>query len=75
MLDVHADLVAAGADTHKGDPVSVGFVHIGLDLENKGGKAFFHRVNGADVGISGRGRQGHFQEVLQEDLDAEVVEG
>ena len=37
---VHALLEFTGADTDKGDPVSVGWIHVGLNLEDKASKAF-----------------------------------
>ena len=74
VLDVHADIVFARADADKGDPVSVGLVHIGLNLEDEGRESVFHGVHRALVRHAGRRRGRHLQEVLQKDLDTEVVE-
>jgi len=75
MLNIHPDLIAAGADAHEGNAVTVGFVHICLDLENKGGKALLHGIHRPLVRIAGRGRERHLQEILQKDLHAEIVQG
>ena len=74
MPDIHSDVVFSGADPDKCDPVSVGFVHIGLDLEDKSGKIVFYRIDLPLVRHAGRRRRRHLQEMLKEDLDAEVVE-
>ncbi len=43
MVDFHACLEFAGADTHESDTVPVSLIHIGLDLKHKGGKVLlFH---------------------------------
>ena len=73
MPYIHACLELAGADAHKGDPVPVGLVHIGLDLEDKSGEIrFFHRIDKSLVRHPGKGGCGHLKEMLQEGLHAEI---
>ena len=49
MVDFHSGIEFAGADTHKCDSVSVGFVHVCLNLKDKRGKFFRHRIDHATV--------------------------
>ena len=74
VLDIHSDVVLARTDADKSDPVSVGLVHIGLDLEDKSGKLVFYGIDRSLVRHAGRRRGRHLQEMLKEDLNAEVVE-
>ena len=68
-------LKLAGADAHEGDPVPVGLVHVGLNLEHEGGEGGVKGVHHRVPGHPGQGRHGHLQEVLQKRLHAEVVQG
>ena len=65
-------LELARADAHEGQPVTVGLVHVRLDLEDEGGKIGAERIDHAAVGLARQGARGHAQELLQEGLDAEV---
>ena len=69
------NLKLAGADAHEGQPVPVGLVHIGLDLEDEGGEVLGEHVHLAGVRHPGQGRRGHAEELLQERLHAEGGEG
>ena len=68
-------LELAGANPHKGQPVPVGLVHVGLNLENKGGEVRGEGIHHAAVCRPGQGRRGELQEGLQERLNAEVGKG
>ena len=66
MEGLHAALELAGADAHKGDAVTVGLVHVGLDLEDEGRElvaAGVHRLAGQAVHTGQRGG-GEPQEVF-----------
>ena len=74
MVSLHAALELAGADAHKGDAVTVGLVHVGLDLEDEGRElvaAGVYGLAGQAVHAGQRGG-GEPQEVLQKRLHAEV---
>ena len=74
MVSLHTAFELAGADAHKGDAVTVGLVHVGLDLEDEGRElvaAGVHRLAGQAVHTGQRGG-GEPQEVFQEGLHAEV---
>ena len=64
MIYLHARIKLSGTDTHKGHSVSMLGIHIGLNLKDKGGKCFLHRVDHTLIGLSGKGRLGHGQEML-----------
>ena len=49
MINLHSGIKFTGADTHECDSVSVGFVHIGLNLEDKCRKIFRHRIDHTTV--------------------------
>ena len=71
----HAALEGAGGDARVGRPVAVALVEVRLQLEDHGrevGARHRQRAAVQQVQVAGRGRQAH--EVLQEDVDAEVVE-
>jgi hypothetical protein len=51
VADLHAPAEAAGADAEKSDPVAVGRIHVGLDLESK-------PENSSSSGQTGRGSAG-----------------
>ena len=72
VVVLRVPLELAGADPHKGDPVPVGLVHVGLDLEDKGGEVLGEGVDLPDVRNAAEGGRGHAQELLQEGLHAEV---
>ena len=71
VVDLHVPGELAGGDAHKGDPVPVGLVHVGLDLEDKGGKVRGEGVDDLVAGGPGQGRGGHVQKFVQERLHAE----
>ena len=64
-----------GANPHKRQPIPVGFVHIRLNFENKGGKIRVKGINDTAVRRPGQRRRGQLQEGLQEGLNAEVRQG
>ena len=72
MVDFFVGIKFSGADPHKSNPVAVVFVHVGLNFEHKGGKIRIRRVDQSAVRHPGKGRTGHFQEVLQEGFYAEI---
>ena len=72
MVYFHSRIKFSGADPHKSHSVTVLWVHIGLNFKDKGGKCLFHRINHALVGLSGKGRLGHRQEMLQKGLHTKV---
>ena len=45
MAHLHALAVLARADPHKGNPVAVARVHVGLDFENKATELGFCRID------------------------------
>ena len=53
----------------------MGLVHIGLDLEHKGGEVLAEHIHLPLVADTGQGRRGHAEELLQERLHAEGGEG
>ena len=58
VVSLHAALELAGADAHKGDAITVGLVHVGLDLEDEGRElvaAGVHRLAGQAVHTGQRG--------------------
>lgn len=55
MIYLHACLKFTGADTHKGNSVSVGFIHVGLNLEYKGAELIVKRIYLPSVVFLGRG--------------------
>ena len=75
MVVLRVPLELAGADAHEGQPVPVGLVHVGLDLEHKGGEVLAEDIHLPLVADAGQGRRGHAEELLQEGLHAEVGEG
>ena len=75
MKILRVPLKLAGADAHEGQPVPVGLVHIGLDLEHKGGEVLAEHIHLPLVADTGQGRRGHAEELLQERLHAEGGEG
>ena len=64
----------AGADAHKGQPVPVGLIHVGLDLEHKGGEIRAEGIDGAAVGHTAQRGRRQLQEGFQEGLNAEVCQ-
>ena len=71
--DLHTALEAARTDPDKGDPVPVGRVHIGLDLECKPGKAVFIRGHITRNRFSDPGRRRHFHKCVQHLPDTEII--
>ena len=59
MQHVHAALKFTGANTCKRNAVAVGFIHVRLNFENKGGEVRAGRLNESGAGVSRkrRGRQ------------------
>ena len=72
MIDFHSGIKLTGTDPHESHSVSVLRIHIGLNLKDKGGKCFLHRVDESLVGHSRERGLRHFQEMLQEGFHAEV---
>jgi hypothetical protein len=75
MADHHVFLKFARANPHKGDPVPVFGVHVGLQLKHKARKVF---VGGGDVtggAGSGAGFEGIFQKRFQKELHTKVSHG
>ncbi len=72
---VLAPLEFTGADAHEGDAVPVGFVHVGLNLEDEGGEAVVLGIHRLTFRFPGQGRGGHTQKTFQERFDTEVVQG
>jgi hypothetical protein len=71
----HAALERAGGDARVGGAVAVAPVEVGLQLEHDGREvraAHRHRPAVGRVEVGGRRRQPH--EVLEEGVDAEVVQ-
>jgi hypothetical protein len=64
----------AGADAQEGDLVAVAGVHVGLDLEDEAGEG---GMVGGDEGRRTRrgGGGGVVEEGVEQELDAEVVDG
>ena len=62
----------AGTDAHERDAVTVGLVHVRLDLEHERGKARLERVDRAVGRCARQRRHRHVQEVFQKRLNAEV---
>jgi len=54
VVDLHALLELAAANSHKGDSVAVSLVHVGLDLKYKGGEVVAEGVNNAVLSVSGK---------------------
>ena len=65
-------LKLARANAHEGQTVTMRLVHVGLDLEDKGGKLRREHVYLPAVRHARQRRRGHLQEMLQEGLHAEV---
>ncbi len=72
MLHLSGGIESAGADTHKGHPVSVRLIHIGLNLKDKGRKFMLHRIDQPDIRPARKRCRSHLQKVLQENLHTEV---
>ena len=72
MVNLLGSVKFAGADTHKGNSVTVCLVHIGLNLKYKSGEIIAHRIYKAAVCHSWKRGCGHFQEMLQESLHTKV---
>ena len=64
----------ARADAHEGDPVTMGFVHVGLDFEHEGREHVIHGIDHPGIRDSRKRRCGHLQEMLQESFHAKVGE-
>ena len=62
----------ARADAHERQAVTVRFVHICLNFEDKGGKIRGEGVDFSTVSHAGQRRRRHVEEGLQEGLDAKV---
>ena len=87
VSDNHVALEFAGADAEEGDAVAVLGVHVGLDLKDEAGELRVVDGDGAGGGGLGRagdgdgdgfargGRDGVFEEAVEKELDAEVVNG
>ena len=74
VIDLLVGVEPAGDQAHEGDAVPVGLVHIGLNLEHKGGEIVVRGVHQLLARRAGQGRRGHAQEVLQKGLHAKVRE-
>jgi len=74
MVVFRISLELAGADTHKGQSVSVGLVHICLNLKDKGGEIRVEGIHSTLVGNPGQGRGCQLEEVFQERLNAKVCQ-
>lgn len=75
LCDGHIPLELPGDDTDESDAIPVFRVHVGLDFEDKAGECF---VGGGDHPIATgpwRGRRGHLEEGIEEELDAKVIHG
>ena len=75
VADLHAALELAGADPEEGDPVTVGRVHVGLDLKDEAGERLFvGRNHPGDRGpLAGMG--GIFHKGVQQLLHTKGVDG
>ena len=72
MVVFRVTLEFARADPHKGQPVPVSLVHIGLDLKHESRKIRIKGIHNTAVSSAGQGRGRQLQESLQERLNAEV---
>ena len=68
MVDLHVPGELAGGDAHECDTIPVGFVHVRLNLEDKGGEIRREGVDFHITGLPGQRRSGHVQEFVQEGL-------
>ena len=72
MLYLHAGLVFPGTDSHKGNSVPVSLIHIRLYFKHKCGKIILRRHYQSAVSPPGKRCCGHFKEMLQKKLHAEI---
>ena len=73
MINAHAFFKNAGADTHKGNSVTVSRVHVGLDFENKSREIFVARLYHCTIlQHSWLWLRRQFQEFFQEALHTKV---
>ena len=77
MEGIHAALKLARANAHKGNAVTVGFVHVGLNFKHECAEILaggVNRIAGFNI-HAGQGRRGEAQKVGQEGLHAKVGKG
>ena len=75
MSDFHTGCKFAGADTHKCDTITVCFIHICLNLKDKGRKIFRKWINDFVSGHTRKRRSGHFQKMLQKGFYTKICQG
>ena len=68
----HAFFKGTADNPHEGQPVPVGGIHVGLNLENKSGEVRFFRRYHALVAFPGQGRRRKAEEPVQEGFNTEV---
>ena len=64
MCNLHARFKFTGADTHKGDTVTMCLIHICLNLKYKGREIFSKRINFSDIRLTWQWGVGHLKEML-----------
>ena len=74
MEGLHRRVVAARAHAQERDTIAVHRVHVGLDLEHESGKRRFLRLHFARGGHARRGRGRVFDEEIEQQLHAEIVD-
>ena len=72
MPHFHAFFKGAADNPHEGQPVPVGGIHVGLNLENKSGEVRLFRRYHALVAFPGQGRRRKAEEPVQEGFNTEV---
>ena len=72
MPYLHTLFKCAAYNAHEGQPVAVGGVHVGLNLENKAGEVRLFRADEPHVALPGQGRRRVLQESIQERLHTEI---
>ena len=71
VVILRVPLELAGADSHEGQPVPVGLVHVGLNFEYERGEIRGEHIYLALIADAGQRRCGHTEKFLQKRLHAE----
>ncbi len=75
MAQFHAFFILAGADPHKGNPVTVLGIHVCLDLEYETAEFLFDRLYVTLVGRAGERLWRPVHDRVQDMIDTEVAQG